>query len=99
MSALQPGRRLVLGECALRAPVAGNYRLVFSSYGSPVNKVWPHVVVQVDGLLQAVVTATWSQIHHRGHLTEGTMGAVGGGEGAPNHVQASRLALISVGHT
>ena len=38
---------------------------------------------QVLSMLQAVVTATWSQIHHRGHLTEGTMGAVGGGRVPP----------------
>lgn len=47
----------------LRAGTAGACRFIFSAYGSPVNGVWPHVVVQADGEMQGMATvksATWA---------------------------------------
>lgn len=47
----------------LNSAVTSDYRLIVSAHGSPVNGVWSHMVVQVDGGMQADVnvnTAQWA---------------------------------------
>lgn len=45
----------------LRASDAGQYQLVVSAYGSPVDGVWAHMVVQVDGVTQADIAVDKTQ--------------------------------------